>query len=69
MKMLLAAGACIHARDRSGWTALHHAAAVGDLHSVQILLSAGAKVKVGGRSSLSVAGTCTCRTIVVVCRC
>ena len=40
--ILIASDAPVHARQRGGWTALHSAAANGDLESVQALLSAGA---------------------------
>ncbi len=40
--ILIASDAPVQARQRGGWTALHSAAANGDLESVQALLSAGA---------------------------
>lgn len=42
MKLLLAAGASKSALDKDGWTALHHAASVGNAEAIQLQLASGA---------------------------
>ena len=44
VRLLLAAGAAVDARDADSWTALHFAAEAGDTELINILLSAGASV-------------------------
>ncbi|MDD3846999.1 MAG: ankyrin repeat domain-containing protein [Syntrophorhabdaceae bacterium] len=44
LKRALEAGADVNARNESGWTMLHHAAAAGDVKMIKFLLESGAGV-------------------------
>ncbi len=44
LRLLLGFGAAVDSADGDGWTPLHHAAAAGDLESVELLIEKGAKL-------------------------
>lgn len=66
--ILIASDAAVNACQRGGWTALHSAAANGDIDSVQALLSAGADpaaVNEQGQTPLELAPDPAVRTILL----
>uniref|UniRef100_A0A1B6LPG5 Uncharacterized protein n=1 Tax=Graphocephala atropunctata TaxID=36148 RepID=A0A1B6LPG5_9HEMI len=53
VKMLLAKGTCVDARDNAGYTALHYAVRKGNTSMCKLLLAAGASVNVTTKAGLA----------------